>query len=40
MGLEKASEEGLTEFMFVLAPLNILGGTGSPTRPIAVLGNE
>lgn len=40
MGLEKARDEGLTEFMFVLAPLNILGGTGSPTRPIAVVGSE
>jgi len=40
MGLEKASEEGLTEFAFVLAPLNILGGTGSPTRPIAVIGTD
>jgi kynurenine formamidase len=33
MGLETASEEKLTECVFVLAPLNILGGTGSPTRP-------
>lgn len=40
MGLEQASKEKLTEFMFVLAPLNILGGTGSPTRPIAVLGDN
>lgn len=40
MGLEKASEEKLTEFMFVLAPLNIVGGTGAPTRPIAVIGTD
>jgi kynurenine formamidase len=40
MGLEQASKEKLTEFMFVLAPLNIVGGTGSPTRPIAVLGTD
>ena len=29
-------EEGRWEFMFVAAPLRILGGTGSPLNPIAV----
>lgn len=34
--LEKAAAARLTEFGFVLAPLKILGGTGSPVRPLAV----
>lgn len=36
--LEEASQQGLTEFLFVLAPLRIVGGTGSPVRPVAVVG--
>lgn len=35
--LEAAAAEGLTEFAFVLAPLRIIGGTGSPVRPFAVV---
>jgi kynurenine formamidase len=38
LNLEDASEQGLTEFLFVLAPLRIVGGTGSPVRPVAVVG--
>jgi kynurenine formamidase len=35
LNLEEAA--GLTEFVFVLAPLRIVGGTGSPVRPFAVV---
>jgi kynurenine formamidase len=37
LNLEAAAEEGLTEFTFVLAPLRIVGGTGSPVRPLAAV---
>lgn len=40
MGLEQASAANLAEFLFVLSPLNIVGATGSPVRPIAVLGSD
>jgi len=38
LNLEQAAAEDLTEFPIVVAPLRIVGGTGSPIRPIAVLG--
>jgi kynurenine formamidase len=37
LNLEDASHRGLTEFTFVMAPLRITGGTGSPVRPVAVV---
>lgn len=37
LNLEDAAERGLAEFLFVLAPLRIVGGTGSPVRPLAVV---
>jgi kynurenine formamidase len=37
LALEDASDAGLGEFLFVMAPLRIVGGTGSPVRPVAVL---
>lgn len=37
LNLEAASQEGLGEFVFVLAPLRIVGGTGSPVRPFAAV---
>jgi kynurenine formamidase len=37
LNLEGASNEGLTEFVFVMAPLRIVGGTGSPIRPFAAV---
>lgn len=37
MNLEAASAENLTEFMLILSPLKIVGGTGSPVRPLAVI---
>ena len=38
LNLEAAAAQGLTEFLFVMAPLRIVGGTGSPIRPVAVVG--
>jgi kynurenine formamidase len=37
LNLEQAAAEGLTEFTFVMAPLRIVGGTGSPVRPFAAV---
>lgn len=37
MNLAPLAEAGIHEFFFVLAPLNIVGGTGSPVRPLAVV---
>ena len=37
LALEEASQAGLTAFVFVLAPLRIVGGTGSPVRPVAAV---
>jgi kynurenine formamidase len=37
LNLEEAASRGLTEFVFVTAPLRIVGGTGSPIRPFAVV---
>ncbi|MFC6879362.1 cyclase family protein [Actinomadura yumaensis] len=37
LDLEALAEAGLHEFVFVLAPLRIRGGTGSPVRPLAAV---
>jgi len=37
MNLSGLAEASVHEFMFVLAPLKIMGGTGSPVRPLAVV---
>ena len=37
LALEDAATQGLSEFVFVMAPLRIVGGTGSPIRPFAVV---
>ena len=37
LALEEASAAGLTAFIFVMAPLRIVGGTGSPVRPFAAV---
>jgi kynurenine formamidase len=37
MNLEALATAEAVEFLFFLAPLKILGGTGSPVRPLAVL---
>lgn len=38
--LSAAAAAGLTEFLFLAAPLRIEGATGSPVRPIAIVGAE
>jgi kynurenine formamidase len=37
LDLEELAKEGVKEFMFVLAPLKLVGATGSPVRPLAVV---
>lgn len=37
MNLAELARAGVKEFLFVLAPLKIVGGTGSPVRPLAVV---
>jgi kynurenine formamidase len=36
LDLEKLASEGPTEFIFVMAPLKVVGATASPVRPFAV----
>ncbi len=36
LNLEALSNAGVREFLFVMSPLKIVGGTGSPVRPLAV----
>jgi kynurenine formamidase len=36
LNLEPLSEAGVREFLFVMSPLKIVGGTGSPVRPVAI----
>ena len=35
--LAPLAESGASEFLFMTAPLPIVGGTGSPLAPVAVL---
>jgi len=37
LNLEQLAEDAVHTFAFVLAPLNILGATGSPVRPLALV---
>lgn len=37
LALEELAAVGASEFTFVLVPLNLVGATGSPVRPLAVL---
>lgn len=37
LDLERISAAGVREFTFVAAPLNLLGATGSPIRPLALV---
>lgn len=39
LDLEELADSGLTEFTFVLIPLKLVGATGSPVRPLAVVSN-
>jgi len=38
MDLEELALDGIHEFLFVLSPLAFFGATGSPVRPLAVVG--
>lgn len=38
MALEELARDAVHEFTFVLAPLPLYGATGSPVRPLAVVG--
>ena len=38
LNLEELARDRVTQFLFVAAPLRIRGGTGSPLRPIALVG--
>jgi len=37
LDLEELAAEGIKEFLFILTPLKIVGATGSPVRPLAVV---
>ncbi|WP_067701389.1 cyclase family protein [Nocardia jejuensis] len=37
LDLEDLAAAGISEFVFLLAPLRIVGGTGSPVRPLAAV---
>ena len=37
LDLERLAADGVHEFVFVLAPLRIVGATGSPARPLALV---
>jgi kynurenine formamidase len=36
LNLEALADAGIAEFQFVMAPLRIVGGTGSPVNPLAI----
>lgn len=38
--LEQLAADGVSEFLFVLSPLKLVGATGSPVRPLAVVSKE
>lgn len=40
LDLEALASSGVHEFTFVLAPLKLMGATGSPVRPIALVGRD
>lgn len=37
MNLDLLGRDGVAEFLFVMAPLRLVGATGSPVRPLAVV---
>jgi kynurenine formamidase len=39
MNLEELARDGIHEFLFILSPLPLFGATGSPARPLAVVGH-
>ena len=40
MALEELATAGVAEFTLVLVPMNLVGATGSPVRPLAVLAGD
>lgn len=40
MNLEELARDRVYEFTFVMAPLRLVGATGSPVRPLAVISHE
>lgn len=38
--LEELAVAGVSEFTFILSPLHLVGATGSPVRPLALVSNE
>ncbi|HUZ51055.1 MAG TPA: hypothetical protein VMU94_00800 [Streptosporangiaceae bacterium] len=40
LALEELAAASVHEFTFVLAPLNLVGATGSPVRPLAVVAHD
>jgi len=37
MDLSRLADSGVSEFVFVATPLKLVGATGSPIRPIALI---
>lgn len=40
LDLEALSRDSIYEFVFIVAPLKLVGATGSPVRPLAVIDNQ
>jgi len=40
LNLEELAADGVTEFLFVGAPMKIRGATGAPLRPLAVVARD
>ncbi|MEO7005922.1 MAG: cyclase family protein [Terrimesophilobacter sp.] len=40
LDLEELADSGTHEFTFILVPLNLIGATGSPVRPLAVVTHD
>jgi kynurenine formamidase len=38
LDLEALAASGASEFLLVVAPLKVVGATGAPVRPLAVVG--
>jgi kynurenine formamidase len=37
LNLEELAEHGAAEFWFLMIPLRLVGATGSPVRPLAIV---
>ena len=40
LALDELAARGVAEFVFVMSPLHLVGATGSPVRPLALVGRE